>query len=533
METFDQKLKAEFEEYGFHEFQEGAETRCQAFEVLGFARRLKEEHNFIFLLDICSVDHYGKTDSGGRFEVIYHFLNLEEFYKLRLRVTVPEDCKFVSLNTLWSSASMLEREIHDMHGIHFGAVNERRLLNPDEMLGHPLRKDFKPTPLPRISINPVEFPVDASLDDDQRCVRSWINLGPHHPVLNNNVRVMLELEGEFIRRSQFEIGFYHRGWEKQAESFNYHQIIALSERLNHHGAFQASLAWCRGVEESTGIQIPERAMAIRMVFTELSRIQDHLECLGNCAVAGGNEAVYFLCQQGREILYEIFEKMSGYRLCPAINRMGGVKFDLPIGWITDCFGALKQIESQLQNIDLPFTKSAIWLDRNKVCDIQPHEALEYGITGPVLRGSGVNYDLRKVKPFYFYDEVEFEIPLGVNGQSYDRYLVRMEEIRQSISIIIQVLDNLPTGAIMHEDYKRPFTKLNIPIGGFYTSLESSNGELGFYIESDGSERPWRVKVRSPSFHNLQIFPIMIKDRLLDDALVAFSSLNICPGELDR
>ncbi|MCO4794380.1 MAG: NADH-quinone oxidoreductase subunit C, partial [Bacteriovoracaceae bacterium] len=470
MSTFLENLRQEFDQNNFQVFKDGAEATCSVKNLSILAGVLKEKYNFIFLLDICAIDLQGKSNSENRFELVYHFLNLEEFFKLRLVVPVDESKPVASLEKLWSGAKKLESESREMFGLEFNSDYKPCTLDPEDFGGFPLRKDYTGSAVDVVSVLPTEFPEDLSLDNDQRGVRSWVNIGPHHPVMKNNIRLMLELEGEYIRRSQIETGFYHRGWEKQAESFNYHQIIALTERLNHQSPFIASTIWCRLIEESLSVVIPDRSMAIRMVFIELSRIHDHLNCIGHCAVAGGNESVFFLCQHARELVYELFEKMTGSRMNPSLNKIGGLKYDLPIGWVTDCFEALKKIEEQIDNVNQLFTKSSIWLDRNMVCEINALRALELGITGPVLRGSGVNYDLRKVEPCYFYSDVDFEIPLGVKGQSYDRYLVRMEEMRQSMSIIIQVLDNLPTGDICLPEFLAPCSEINMPHKGVYSSM---------------------------------------------------------------
>ncbi len=528
MFDFFEQLKREFGD-NLTKLDSHIELRMEASRFFMIAANLKHKYGFIFLSDICGVDNKGDSNKDKRFSLIYHILNLEEFCLLRVIIEIDENDRLTSLGTIWPSSKRLELEMRDLLGIKFDSDLGAGFLNPEDFGGHPLRKDFVPNIKESVSILPTQFPDDPSIDADQRGVRSWVNLGPHHPVMRNSVRMILELEGEYIRRCQYETGYHHRGLEKQAESLSWPVLITLLERLNSQSPFMTTTSWCHLMEKSMNIQIPERAMAIRMVFMELSRIQDHLECIASCAVAAGNESVYFICQQGRELTYELFERMSGSRVNPSVNCIGGVKYDIPIGWITECFEGLKKIEDLLNHIETLFTRSSIWLDRNMVSEINAGRALELGITGPVLRSCGVNFDLRKVNPIYFYSDVEFEVPLGVRGENYDRYLVRMEEIRQSISIVIQVLDNLPIG----ETSTTP-TSLIPPSGIHYSSIESSNGELGFTVVSDGkSNTPWRLKVRSPSFMNIIALPEMIQNRLLDDALMSFSSLNINPGELDR
>lgn len=528
MSEFKNSLILEFGESLIEE-NGSLELRIAPSRFLLIAANLKHQFGFIFLSDICGVDQKGMNAKEKRFSLVYHLINLEEYCLLRVVLELDESEKMTSVNHIWSAAARLEIEVRDMLGIGFNTDLGPGSLNPEDYGGHPLRKDFSPSKVEKASIQKTHFPDDKNIDADQKGVRSWVNIGPHHPVMKNTIRMILELEGEYIRRSQYETGFYHRGLEKQAESLNYKVLLTLLERLNPQVPFLTTTSWCHLMEKSLGLQIPERAMAIRMVFMELSRIVDHLECIASCAVAAGNESVYFICQQGKELVYELFERMTGNRINPSLNTIGGVRYDVPIGWITECFEATKKVEELLIQIDTLFTRSSIWLDRNMVSEINAGRALELGITGPVLRSCGVNFDLRKVDPIYFYSDVEFEIPLGVRGENYDRYLVRMEEIKQSLSIVIQVLDNLPIG-----DIEETPSRLILPEGIHYSSIESSNGELGFVVVSDGqSERPWRLKVRSPSFMNIVALPEMIENRLLDDALMGFSSLNINPGELDR
>jgi NADH-quinone oxidoreductase subunit C/D len=528
MSDFHSYLKQEFRD-GLSGEGDKLQLKLDTSRLSLIAGDLKHKYGFIFLSDIIAVDHQGLSGSDSRFQLIYQLINLEEFCHLSVKVELAEGTKVNSVSSIWPAARRLEIEARDMLGIQFETNLGVGFLNPEDFGGNPLRKDFSPNVKEEVLALPTSFPADPNIDADQKGVRSWVNIGPHHPVMKNKIRMILELEGEYIRRSQYETGFYHRGFEKQAEKFDWSTMTTLIERLNPEIPFLATTAWCHLVETSMNQVIPERAMAIRMVLMELSRIQDHLECVSSCAVAAGNESVYFICQQSRELVYELFERMTGSRVNPSLNLIGGVKYDVPIGWITDCFEALKKIEEHLVHIDTLFTRSSIWLDRNMVSELKAGRTLELGITGPILRSCGVNFDLRKVQPIYFYSDVEFEIPLGVRGENYDRYLVRMEEIKQSISIVIQVLDNLPIGDIHH----RP-ESIVMPKGTHSFNLESSNGLLGFSVVSDGhSNKPWRLKVRSPSFLNIVALPEMIENRMLDDALMAFSSLNINPGELDR
>ena len=305
------------------------------------------------------------------------------------------------------------------------------------------------------------------------------------------------------------------------------------------------------MENLFGINIPDKAKALRMVFCELSRILDHLNCIGDLSLSAGNEIIKFKCLDMKERIYELFEKVAGSRLKVSINVIGGLSRDLPQGWIIECLNNLKYIEKNIIVIDKLLTRSPTWMSRTNVCcSLSAKDALDYGLSGPNLRATGINYDLRKASPYYFYRDVDFDVPLGINGNSYDRYLVRLEEIRQSLRIITQILDNLPVSDIIadhsftqvltqeenkgSENSSKFFKETPATTEkSHYSFIESANGELGFFLVSDGGICPWRVKIRAPSFAHAQAFESSATELLIDDALVAFSSFNITPGELDR
>ena len=536
------------------QIEEGGEIYFEKKEVNLLIGHLKREFNFQILLDITAEDLLGKKnvelEHKHRFEVVYTLLSLAEHFRLRIRVPLDEDVSLKTIKSNFPNAEWFENEVWDMFGIQIDDQNQTRILNHKNFKGFPLRKDFVPEKTEEL-FDPIgHFDEEESVSVIERGMRSVVNIGPIHPITKGSVRAVFELDGEEINRNFFEIGYNHRCIEKTFETHTWSQGLLIAEELSENAPFNASFAYAYGVEKLYNLEIPDRAKALRMVFSELSRITDHFNCLADLSLSSGNETIMFKCFDLRERIYELFEKASGNRIRVPINVLGGVLQDLPLGWISDCFTQMKYIEDNLLMIDKLMTRSKIWMSRSNVCKIDVQTSLEYGFTGPCLRASGINYDLRKVSPYYFYNDVEFEIPLGVNGFSYDRYLVRLEEIRQSLKIIFQILDNLPMGNIIaehpltqvfsskkearaegHKVFLKNSSKLEPK--KVYSAIESSNGELGFYMISDGSEKPWRIKVRSPSMSHLQGLSSISNGMFLEDVLVGYSSLNISTGELDR
>ncbi|MBT3583587.1 MAG: NADH-quinone oxidoreductase subunit D [Halobacteriovoraceae bacterium] len=440
-------------------------------------------------------------------------------------------------------------------GLAFKNLARKRLLTHNEFSGHPLRKDFdgsKAQPLSESEA--ISFEEDGQLTPLQREKKEWVNLGPCHPATQGTLRVMLEIEGEVISRTKLEIGYLHRCFEKLCESKMYNQVIPYTDRLNYCSAPMNNIGWCKAVEDMMGIEIPDRAKALRMIFAELSRVIDHLLCIGAAAVDLGAASNFHFCFEQRERVYELFEKLCGSRLTVSLTRVGGMAFDLPIGWVNDCLKVTKIISKNIEEISTGLTRSKIWMDRTRVCPVSAKDALDWGYTGPCLRACGVNYDIRETSPYYFYGDVDFEIPLGINGDCYDRYLVRVEEMRQSLKIVAQVLDNLPSGDVrvsdpnislpnkknLHSNFESMSQHLNIITNGvvpargeIYSSTEVANGELGFYVISDGSKNPYRVKVRPPCFSIFQSFPDVVKNSMVSDAMATLGSMNVIAGELDR
>lgn len=522
---------------------------------------LKDELGFNMLLDICGVDNLLRPKSewnhGIRFEAVYHLLNMEKNIRIRVRVPVDVDGGEVvpSVLSLWKAADWFEREAWDLFGITFQGRKKERLLTHHEFMGHALRKDYKADHNQPLSESlDIHFEPDPTLSEEEALKREWINIGPSHPATHGTLRIMAEIEGEVIKRSKLEIGYLHRCFEKMCENHLYNQVVPYTDRLNYCSSPMNNIGWCKAIEDMMGIEIPDRAKAMRMVLAELSRVIDHLVCIGAGAVDLGALTSFWFCFEQRERVYELFEKLCGARLTVSLTRIGGQAQELPVGWVTDCLEAVKLILKNIDEIDRMLTKNPIYIARTKVTPISSADAIAWGYTGPCLRAAGVNYDIRKANPYYFYKDVDFEIPVGHAGDPYDRYLVRMEEMRQSLKIVNQVLTNLPSGPVQSLDKRvcippkrEVYTNIEglmnhfmlimkgvkPPVGEIYSATEAANGELGFYIISDGGPTPYRVKVRPPCFAIFQSFNEVVNNKMIADAVAQLGSMNIIAGELDR
>jgi len=382
-----------------------------------------------------------------------------------------------------------------------------------------------------------------------------INMGPQHPSTHGVLRLMLELDGEVIVKATPHIGFLHRGVEKLAEYKTYHQVIPLTDRLDYVAPFSNNLAYALAVEKLLGIEAPERAQHIRVLLCELTRISSHLLWLATHALDIGAMTVFFYCFRERETIYDLFEVVSGSRMNLSYIRVGGVAKELPAEFLEHTRKFVTAFPARLQEYETLLTDNIIWKKRTvDVGIISAEDAIDYGLSGPSLRGSGVNWDIRKSEPYSSYDKYHFSVPLGKNGDVYDRYWVRIEEMRQSNSIVHQALNLLPKGDFLaripnvtlppKEDvetnmesmishFKFITDGIQPPKGEVYACIEAPKGELGFYLVSDGSNRPYRVKIRPPSFVNLEALPKMIEGSLLPDVVATIGSLDIVLGEIDR
>ena len=382
-----------------------------------------------------------------------------------------------------------------------------------------------------------------------------LNMGPHHPSTHGVLRLIVELEGEVIIRTEPVIGYLHTGFEKEMETRTYHQNIVFPPRIEYLATMIEEHAYVLAVEKLLGIRAPRRAEVIRVILAELSRIASHLIWLGTSAVDVNVTSLLMYCFNDRERIMDILEMVSGQRMMHGYMRIGGLQWDLPDGFVERVRGVIDDVPHQLDEYERLLTDNLIWRGRTEgVAVLTREDALRYGCTGPIGRGSGVSYDVRKAFPYGGYEEYDFDVPLGVAGDAYARYLVRLEEMRQSCRIIRQALDRLEPGPILVDDrkvalpprrelvrsmeavihqFKLVSEGLHPPVGEVYSAVESPRGEKGYFIVSDGSNRPARVRVRAPSFHNLQALPVMIFRNTVADVVVAIASIDIVLGDVDR
>ena len=382
-------------------------------------------------------------------------------------------------------------------------------------------------------------------------------MGPSHPSTHGVLRIILELDGEVITKAIPDVGYLHRGDEKIAENMTYNQFVPYTDRLDYLAPLANNVAYALAVEKLMGVDkiLPERCQYIRVICCELARISAHLLGLGAFAMDVGAMTVFLHTFTEREKIYNLCESLTGARFTTSYTRIGGLARDLPEGWIDQCRQFLNEVEKNFDETETLLTRNRIFVDRTQGVGVLPKEiAINYGITGPNLRGSGVDHDLRKTNPYLIYDSLDFDVPVGTTGDSYDRYLVRMEEMRQSARLIRQCLDRLPGGPVSLEDGKTflpPKDKVlssmeelihqlmlvtqgvQVPEGEVYFGAENPKGELGFYIHSTGGGTPHRMKIRAPSFVNLSVLPYLLKGEMMSDTVAILGSIDFVMGESDR
>jgi NADH-quinone oxidoreductase subunit D len=382
-----------------------------------------------------------------------------------------------------------------------------------------------------------------------------LNMGPQHPSTHGVLRLVVELNGENVVRLEPVIGYLHTGFEKTYEAKNYHQGVTLTDRMDYLNPLGNNLAYSLAVEKLLGCEIPPRATVTRVILAEFTRIQSHLVALGTQAIELGAQSVFLYCFREREQILDLFEMAGGQRMMTSYIRPGGLAYDLPEGFEAKVRQLLDMLPGRIDDYETLLTTNPLWLDRTRGIGIlKLDDAIALSVTGPNLRGSGLAYDLRKANPYCGYEEYEFEIPVGTTGDVYDRYLVRIREMRESLRIIAQALARLPDGPYVTNDRKVAFPpraelatsmeavihhfKLasegyRVPVGEVYHAIESPRGELGFYIVANGSARPYRCHVRGPSFMNLQALPVIAKGQLIADLVATIGSLDPVMGEVDR
>jgi NADH-quinone oxidoreductase subunit D len=357
-----------------------------------------------------------------------------------------------------------------------------------------------------------------------------LNMGPQHPSTHGVLRVKLKLDGERVIDSECIIGYLHRGVEKIAEHRSYQQFAPYVDRMDYVAAVSNGLGYCEAVEKLLGAEAPARARVVRTILTELQRIASHLLWLGTHALDIGALTPVFYCFREREEILKIFEKYCGARLTTHAFRIGGLQYETYDGFEEDVKRFCNDFVRKVAEYETLLTENRIWVGRTKgVGIISAEDAIALGVTGPVLRASGVKWDLRKAMPYAAYDQYEFDIPTRETGDTYDRYIVRMEEMRQSNRICLQAVENIPAGPILGKVGK----VLKPPPGEVYHAIEAPKGELGYYIVSDGTTQPYRLRVRPPSFINLQAFRKMAQGALVADVVAIIGTIDIVLGEVDR
>jgi len=428
-----------------------------------------------------------------------------------------------------------------------------------------------------------------------------LNMGPSHPAMHGTIRIMLELDGERILNAELEVGYLHRGFEKTCENRTYFNLLPYTDRLNYVSPLINNLGYVMTLEKMLGLQVPEHAQYIRVIMSELSRISDHLTCLAAMAMECGAFTVFLYKIKAREFIWDFIERTTGARMTTSYVRIGGVRANLHEGWREDLIKAIQETRTVLKDVHALLDKNKIFLNRTRdIAVVSPEMAINYGWTGPCLRSTGVYYDVRKAHPYLVYDQLEFEVPLGERGDNYDRYMVRMLEMEQSLRLIEQAMDKLPdrspaqelnlegiepAEAIKISRRKKPGQKIKLspnlegmekenyplilandpryimppkedvyttieglirhfkyfmkghgirpPKGEVYFSVEGGNGELGYYIVSDGTDKPYRLHLRAPCFHIVSALEEMILGHYIADVIPTFGSLNMIGGELDR
>jgi NADH-quinone oxidoreductase subunit D len=357
-----------------------------------------------------------------------------------------------------------------------------------------------------------------------------VSMGPQHPSTHGVLQVKLKLDGERVLDAECVIGYLHRGVEKLGEAQTYGQFVPTLDRMDYIAAVSNCLGYCETIEKLLGVTAPPRAQYIRVIMTELNRITSHLLWLGTHAIDLGAITTFLYCFREREEILKIFENYCGARLTTHMFRIGGTQYELYEGFQDQVRKFIQDFPKKVDEYETLLTENRIWLDRTKdVGKISAKDAIDLGLTGPSLRGSGVQWDLRKAKPYCVYSEFDFDIPVGEVGDTYDRYLVRMEEMRQSARIVSQAVEKIPDGPLMAKMSKI----IKPPVGDIYHSIESPKGELGYYIVSDGSTAAYRARVRPPSFVNLQALKKMVAGHMVADVVAVIGTLDIVLGEIDR
>jgi NADH-quinone oxidoreductase subunit D len=551
-------------------------------------RYLRDERGYDMLKDVTGVDLGG----GRPLQVVYQLWSVAERKSFRVKAEVPrEQPRLRSVQDVWAAANWLEREVYDMFGVKFdGHPDLRRILMPENYdEGYPLRKEF---PLrgrfsraeqtrramardfeddytleelataggaeagPREPAGITRGADGAGEDESDLGTRHMVlNIGPQHPATHGVLRLVCELDGETIVKCTPHIGYLHSGFEKLGEYRTWNQNIPLTDRMDYLAPMMYNVGYALAVEKLLGIDVTPRCKVIRVICCELNRILSHLIWVGTTAIDIGAFTPFLYAFQERERIYNLHEAYAGARLTTTVTRVGGMMADVPPGWLDALRDFVETFPKTLDEIDRLLTENAIWVGRTQgVGVIWGEGAVNRGLCGPNLRAAGIGYDVRKDRPYLDYETYDFDVPVGTEGDMYDRYLVRMEEMRQSIRILEQALERVPDGPIDVDDprivlppksevmgsidamiahFKLVMEGLRVPPGEVWYPIESSKGELGIYLVSDGGPKPVRCRYRTPSFMNLACLPALVQGGLVADLIAVNASIDIVLGEIDR
>ena len=546
-------------------------------DLLAVARTLRDELGFNHLSNLSAVDwsRYRGYAGRERFSTVYHFTSTRTGERIGLKVFAPggDSPAVPSLTALWAGANWPEREVYDLMGVKFdGHPDLRRILMPVNWPNHPLRKDIprggEPVPFSMtwedeefesfgkqiIEAKSVQQVPPKQADANKHMI---LNMGPQHPSTHGVLRVVVELDGETVVATYPDIGYLHSGFEKQGETIRYKDFLPYTDRMDYVSAMSNNLGYSLAVEKLMGVEIPPRAQVLRVICAELQRLASHLVWLGTHVMdaAGVSHALLMYTFREREQLMDIFELISGARLTISYIRPGGLWKDVPPSFVERVQDVLKAFPARIDEYERMVTENPVWLGRARgVGKITAEQCHSLGVTGPMLRASGVPFDYRKAQPYSGYENYDFKVPVMTEGDTYARYLLRLEEMRQSLRIIDQALKNLPDGPVWTADRKMalpPRQELDTsmeavihhfklmtegfvpPKGEVYQSIENPRGELGFYIVSDGTAIPYRLHVRAPSFPNLQATDTMARGGLIADLVLVIGTIDIVLGDVDR
>ncbi len=405
------------------------------------------------------------------------------------------------------------------------------------------------------ALKQVVAPRSSELDAPLKSKRMLVNLGPSHPAMHGTARAVIELEGENIASCKLDIGFLHRGFEKSCESVTWTQVFPYTDRLNYVSSIMNNVGFALAVEKLCKLEVPERAQYLRTITSEMHRICDHLTLVGALGLELGAMTVFLYAIEGRDLLWDRLTELCGARLTSTYARIGGVARDVPEGWLEKTTLTLDRVVLLRDEIDGLLARNRIFYDRTRgVGTVTRADAIDLGFSGPCLRASGEPYDLRKAAPYLIYDRLDFDIPVGSNGDTYDRYLIRVEEMKQSDKMIRQCFRDMAPGELVVRDFRyvlppKPevygtiegvmahfkliMEGIQVPAGEVYGYTEAANGELGFYLVSDGSGRPYKIGLRAPGWPMLAALPIILQGALLSDLVPVFDSINMIGGEVEQ